>query len=273
MIQRYTAIVILFTISLTACAYAAAPDETSIEVQVFRILNRDAANPVLDFMMPIITDLERWRIVLLLVWSALVLFGGKRGRWAALMLIPLVAASDQISSHLLKPLVQRMRPCEVLGSVHLWYGPEGWLTTPASVVRSYKSSFSFPSSHAANITASMLFLGLVYRRWLAPLLVIALAVSYSRIYIGVHWPSDAVAGIALGALLAWPGYIVYKKIRGGRKAAPGRETNVTDSEQDASTPSPERGSNTAYKEPDSNVPRPGREEQATRSEPDTPPSG
>lgn len=199
------------------------PDETSVEVRAFRFLNRAPANRILDAIMPIITDLKRWRVVLLVVWSLLVLFGGTRGRWAALMLIPLIAASDQISSHLLKPLVQRMRPCEVLGNVHLWYGPEGWLTTPASVVRSYKSSFSFPSSHAANITASMLFLGLAYRRLIVPLIVIAVAVSYSRIYIGVHWPSDVLVGMALGGLLAWPAYFAYKRLNGNNPArsAPG----------------------------------------------------
>jgi undecaprenyl-diphosphatase len=192
----------------------AAPAESSPDVRLFRLLNGSAANRIFDVVMPVITDLDRWRIVLIVIWSLLVLAGGKRGRWAAFMLIPLVAASDQISSHLFKPLIERMRPCEVLGAVHLWYGPEGWITTPAEVARSYKSSFSFPSGHAANITASMLFLGLVYRRWLVPLAVVALAVSYSRVYIGVHWPSDVAAGIALGALLAWPAYVLFGKIGG-----------------------------------------------------------
>ncbi|HUV37953.1 MAG TPA: phosphatase PAP2 family protein [Patescibacteria group bacterium] len=196
------------------------PGESSLEVRIFRFLNRSLSNPVLDAMMPVFTDFKRSRVAVLVVWSLLVLFGGSRGRWAALMLIPLIAASDQISSHLLKPLVQRMRPCEVLGSVHLWHGPEGWLTTPAVVARSYKSSFSFPSGHAANITASMLFLGLVYRRWLVPLLAVAVAVSYSRIYIGVHWPSDALVGIALGGVLAWPAYLAHKSLSGKNATRP-----------------------------------------------------
>ncbi len=190
------------------------PPESSLEVRAFRFLNRSLANPVFDAAMPVITDFRRWRTLLVLVWSLLVIFGGTKGRWAALILIPLVAATDQLSSHIIKPFVERMRPCEVLGGVHLWYGPEGWIMTPAAVVRSYKSSFSFPSSHAINITGSMLFLGLVYRRWLVPLLIVALAVSYSRVYIGVHWPSDVAAGIALGGLLAWPAYLAHRKLSG-----------------------------------------------------------
>jgi len=189
-----------------------APDEGSIEVRVFRLLNEKAANPVLDFVMPLVTDFRRSRIVLLVVWAMLVLFGGNRGRWAALMLIPLVAATDQLSASVLKPLVGRSRPCEMLGNVHMWYGPEGWITTPAEVIRSYKSSFSFPSSHATNITGAMLFLGLAFRKLLWPLLLTAVLVSYSRVYIGVHWTSDVIVGMAIGALLAWIAWIAFKRI-------------------------------------------------------------
>jgi undecaprenyl-diphosphatase len=210
--------IVITTFWMTAAAAGSQDgiDESSPDVKIFRALNGSAANPVLDRLMPIVTDFRRTRVWLLLVWSALVIFGGQRGRWAAFMLIPLVAASDQISSQLIKPLVGRMRPCEVLGGVHLWHGKEGWLTTPAEVVRSYKGSFSFPSSHAANITASMLFLGLVYRRWIGALLTLAALVSYSRIYIGVHWPSDAAAGMIIGGLLAWPAYLVFVRIAGGK---------------------------------------------------------
>ncbi len=188
------------------------PGEGSLDVRAFRLLNGRAANPVFDAAMPLVTDLDRWRVAILIAWGALALFGGAKGRRTALLLIPLIAASDQIASSVVKPLVERMRPCEVLGGVHLWYGPEGWMTTPAEVARSYKSSFSFPSSHAANITASMLFLGLAYRRLLVPLVLIAAVVGYSRIYIGVHWPSDVLAGAALGAALAGAAYAAFRKI-------------------------------------------------------------
>lgn len=191
--------------------YSAGPGN-SLDLRAFRFLNSRIRNPLFDAIMPIITDFKKWRVVVLLVWSALVLFGGARGRWAALMLIPLVVASDQISSHILKPLVARVRPCEVLGQIHLWYGKDGWITTPAQVVQSYKSSFSFPSSHAANITASMLFIGLVYRRTLIFTLIFAGLVSLSRIYIGVHWPLDVLSGISLGAILGWFAYFLYQKI-------------------------------------------------------------
>ncbi|MBD3180271.1 MAG: phosphatase PAP2 family protein, partial [Candidatus Latescibacteria bacterium] len=176
-------------------AWEALQGESSPDTIIFRFINGTLSNRLLDRVMPFMTDFDNFRIIVLLIWSGLVIFGGPRGRWAALALIPVVAASDQISSSLLKPLFARLRPCEVLGSVHFWNDDLGWITTPAVLTRGFKSSFSFPSGHAANITASMVFLGLVYRRSLIPLCIIAALVSLSRIYTGVHWPLDTVAGI------------------------------------------------------------------------------
>jgi len=193
-----------------------------IDTAIFRFINRSLENPVFNLIMPVVTDFEKWRAVVLLIWAGLILFGGNKGRWAGLFLIPLIVASDQISSHLLKPLIARTRPCDMLGNVHLWYGHEGWIITPSQVVQSYKSSFSFPSSHAANITASMLFLALVYRRIAIPLILFAFLVSLSRIYIGVHWPADVLAGMTLGAILAIIAYFLFKKLT---QQAQGRESS------------------------------------------------
>ena len=200
------------TAPVMAGGAARAVDEDSIDVRIFRFLNGSIKNPLLDGLMPVVTDFRRSRVIVILVWAALVILGGQKGRWAGLMIILLVAASDQLSSSLIKPLVERMRPCEVLGNIHLWYGPEGWIVTPLEVIGGYKTSFSFPSSHAANITSSMLFLALVYRRWAAVPVTVMILVSLSRIYIGVHWPSDVLAGMALGAILAVCAYLAFRRI-------------------------------------------------------------
>ncbi len=206
--------------SLSTSAWPKIQSESSPDARVFRFINTRLANPLFDTVMPVITDFDKSKIILLLLWSALVIFGKSKGKWVALALIPLIAASDQISSGLLKPLFQRLRPCEVLGSVHFWNSDSGWITTPIEVTRSYKSSFSFPSGHAANITASMLFIGLIYRKLLVYLLVIAAIVSFSRIYVGVHWPLDVSAGIVLGILLAALTYYIFKRFAPQEKPVP-----------------------------------------------------
>lgn len=187
-------------------------DESSLDIRIFRFINGSIVNPAFDWLMPFVTELRRWRVFLILVWCWLVLFGKTKGRWAALMLIPLIAASDQLTAAVIKPITERLRPCEVLGNIHFWHSVNGWIWTPADVVGGFKTSHSFPSTHAANITSSMLFLSLVYRRWVYYVcLPIAVLVSFSRIYNGVHWPSDVVVGILVGAALAWIGYAIFKR--------------------------------------------------------------
>jgi len=197
--------------SLALQARRQAARQPELDKRIFEFFNRTVQNRFLDVLMPAVTDFDRLRVVVLLIWSVLVIFGKTRGRWAALALIPLLVASDQLSSGLLKEAFGRLRPVEVLGGVHFWSDDWGWVTTPLEVTRSYKSSLSFPSGHATNITAAMLFLGLVYRKLLAPFIIIAVLVSISRIYVGVHWPLDVAAGMIVGAALGAGAYLIFRK--------------------------------------------------------------
>jgi len=105
-----------------------------------------------------------------------------------------VGIADAVGSQLIRPLFGRHRPCYALpmGEVH-------WLLPAADVP-------SMPSLHAANFFAMAAVATLADRRlaWLAyPL---AVAVSLSRVYAGVHWPSDVAVGALWGTLcglLAW----------------------------------------------------------------------
>jgi undecaprenyl-diphosphatase len=211
-----TAISLVFVPSHAASSRTAAePAEgaTSLDVRIFRFLNAAIADPALDAVMPFVTDFQRWRIYAVAAWIGLIIFGGSKGRWAALMLIPLVAASDRLTSGVLKPLTMRLRPTEVLAHVHFWSRGSQWIWTPSDSIGGFKSSFAFPSSHAANFTASMLFLSLVYKRWV-PYVCLPFAglVCLSRIYTGVHWPTDVLAGIMIGGALAWLAYIAFRRL-------------------------------------------------------------
>jgi undecaprenyl-diphosphatase len=158
------------------------------DTNLFFILNVKVQNPVLDFLMPILTNMDYWRIPLTIMVILLLIFGGKRGRIAVVLLLVGITLSDQLCNSLIKPLVGRIRPCSVLENVHLLI----------NCTRSY----SFPSSHATNMFTGTLILSFIYPKLRIALLFIATMVAYSRIYVGVHYPWDALGGIVLGIICA-----------------------------------------------------------------------
>lgn len=157
----------------------------------FLFINRSLANPVFDAVMPIITNADYWRIPLFAAWLALMIFGGKRGRIAGLLAVIVLAMSDQLSSAVVKPLVGRLRPCH----------PDV-LIEGGRFLMGQKTSFSFTSSHAANNASVATLFAVKYPRTKGVFIGITAAVSFSRIYVGVHYPFDVLGGIALGILCA-----------------------------------------------------------------------
>lgn len=112
-----------------------------------------------------------------------------------------IAFADQITSSFCKPFFERFRPSrdpEIMHMVHTVNGYKGGM-------------YGFVSSHAANTFAVAMFVSLLIRSW--PLAVItftwATAVSYSRIYLGVHYPGDVFCGAIVGMLIAGMLYCAY----------------------------------------------------------------
>ena len=89
---------------------------------LFYAINHDQANRVFDWLMPFVTSEGHFKLPLVLLFVALLLRGGARGRTAALLVIPLIAISDQLSSNLQKDLFERVRPCLALPDVRLLAG-------------------------------------------------------------------------------------------------------------------------------------------------------
>jgi len=117
-----------------------------------------------------------------------------------------LVATDQLSSGLLKPLVGRLRPShnpEVLPLLHIVDDIRG-------------SRFGFVSSHAANSFGFSTFIALMVgrgRRWVAPVFFLwAFAVSYSRIYLGVHYPGDILCGALLGVGIAYLAAWAFRRV-------------------------------------------------------------
>jgi undecaprenyl-diphosphatase len=165
----------------------------ALDSRLFALVNTGMVCGFLDAVMPFITDLKNTAPLLGLVY--LYLLFGRKGelRVLALMLAVAIGAADTGSSRVLKKLFQRKRPCCVEPGVRTLIG--------------CKTSKSFPSSHAANTAAVA---GVIACEAILPVAVtfvgIAAIVSFSRIYVGVHYPLDVTAGMlfgfTLGALVA-----------------------------------------------------------------------
>lgn len=162
----------------------------SLDVAAFHYLNGVWTNPLFDFIMPIITTQSNWVPLLVILWF-LLLFGFRgRFRRLALGMAIVVTLADQASSHLMKPLWGRQRPCCV--------AMEKRLLVPCS------RSKSFPSSHAANSAAVATLVWLEYGVYAGlPLACLSLAISYSRVYVGVHYPLDVLCGMILGVCISY----------------------------------------------------------------------
>jgi len=157
---------------------------TRWDIVLFHLVNSGTQNGLFNVIMPFVTNINNWRIPMGVVWIGLILFGGKKGRIVALMVVVTLTVTDQLSSSILKPLFARTRPCKALEHVHL--------------LVNCSSAFSFPSSHATNIFAQAALFSHFYRKLTPVLFCFAALIGYSRIYVGVHFPFDVLFGTVLG---------------------------------------------------------------------------
>ncbi|WP_262249608.1 phosphatase PAP2 family protein [Parapedobacter soli] len=142
------------------------------------------------------------------VFVALFLFYKTLKKEAALVLIffiLMIVVCDQFSSGLVKPFFERLRPT---------HHPD--FKDFVDMVNEHRGGgFSFISGHATNSFGFAVFLSLVFRnRWVTLVsLVWATLISYSRIYLGVHFISDVVGGVLAGILIATISYAVFASLR------------------------------------------------------------
>ncbi|HPU24129.1 MAG TPA: phosphatase PAP2 family protein [Candidatus Kapabacteria bacterium] len=164
-----------------------------IDLYLFKLFNQAFVNPIFDAIMPIITKEKNLLPVYAIALFILIWKGGRRGQIVALLLIITVVISDQLSSTVIKNFVGRLRPCHELIDVRL--------------LVNCGSGKSFPSSHAVNIFAAAILLSGFFRRYWYIFISIAIIIAYTRVYCGVHYPSDVIAGAIIGSVI---GYLCYR---------------------------------------------------------------
>ena len=173
---------------------------SNIDTDLFLFLN-GLHTSWLDKVMIAVTQMWVWvpLYLLLIYWT--VKQYGKRCWWIFLAVGIVVLCSDQLSAHVCKPLFQRLRPCYNADLQDLIYLPKGMAG----------GRYGFVSSHAANTFAVAAFLTPALRKnrnWMGIVLYFwAFISSYSRIYLGFHYPGDILCGALLGILI---GLILWK---------------------------------------------------------------
>jgi undecaprenyl-diphosphatase len=169
-----------------------------MDTNLFYFINSTIANPVFDKMMPFITEVSSWLLLYIFFISFLLWKGGTKGRIAVLALAVVILITDQVSSHIIKELVGRLRPCHELDGVRLLVGCGG--------------GKSFPSSHAANNFAAAVVLSFFYKQYKWIFFTIASMVALSRVYIGVHYPLDIIGGAIIGTIFGLIVILITKLI-------------------------------------------------------------
>lgn len=176
------------------------------DVELFLKIHRGLSNPFFDWLLPLMRNRFFWSPLYLFILVFCLVEYKKKGWYIIGMLLVTFAMGDLIASRVIKPLVGRLRPCNEPTLVHdiIHRVPCG-------------SGYSFPSSHATNHFAIAIFLIFVfYDKW-KPILPIGLfwafIISFSQIYVGVHYPIDTMVGALLGTTIGLITARIYKTLQ------------------------------------------------------------
>ena len=178
---------------------------TEIDEDILMLIN-GSYNSSMDFIMALVSDRWIWiPFYLLLLYLLIKKTGVKKGLFYLLIIVLLIAVVDQTCASLFRPLVGRLRPSSL----------DNPLSQYIRIVNEHRGgSYGFPSAHAANTFALATFLSLVFRNIYFTIILIAWAsvVSYSRIYLGLHYPLDIIVGSLIGVAYAFIFYFVANYI-------------------------------------------------------------
>ena len=156
--------------------------------RLFRLLTGAWCNPLFDRLLPWVTDAGNFVVPFVITAMIIVLVGRLRGLRFLVLAVVSVVVADAIGTHIFKYSFLRPRPCIALADVRLLVG---CTHLPA-----------FPSNHAVNASVLATLTALTMPRLWLPAVALAFLIAYSRVYVGVHYPLDVLAGSLLGIAVA-----------------------------------------------------------------------
>jgi undecaprenyl-diphosphatase len=179
-----------------------------MDQQILFLINHTWAHPVLDRVMAVLSSLDFWWPFLIAAGLIAVILGSFRMRMMLLTAGLAIAMTDALVVRTLKEVVGRPRPHETLEGVRtldLAAVEPRFLAVTMPLKEEYSVARirpprgnSFPSAHAANNFAVAAVCAVFFRRWGWLLFLPAVLVSYSRVYVGSHWPLDILVSCLLG---------------------------------------------------------------------------
>ena len=186
------------------------PDLIQLDQSLFSAINQGLSNPFFDWLMPYLRNRYFWSPLYLFLAVFLVRNYAKRGWMLLLFFVLTFAVTDYLTSSVVKPSVQRLRPCN-----------DPQIKTDMNILISCGSGYSFPSTHAANHFGLAFFLiNMFYRRWklILPIALLwAVAIAFAQVYVGVHYPLDVTFGAFIGSIVGFMMAAILKTTLAFRK--------------------------------------------------------
>ncbi len=203
----------------------------SLDQSLFIFINSQISNDLFDAVFPVLTDLHKNKFFSQLILPLFLLLWIYKKRWQVVPVLLGVALCigfvDNFTYRVLKPTFQRQRPPA---------------TEPIIQLRTDRfAGYSFPSNHAANNFAGATFLSYCYPALTPVFFAVSSLVAFSRVYVGVHYPGDVLAGAVIGLIFGlfffkiW--VIIWLRVqrRWPLLALPGKATKVGDSDGNKQT--------------------------------------